>query len=102
MFSCIARSLNKVSARSVPELEASIVSSFEGIKVSWLRTVVNYWTTIAPRWNKFISLSRSYSFELTLRDGCPVMRTKDAMSQEEWLPMGGMQFATPVLHPKVQ
>ena len=101
MFSCFSRSLNKVSARSMPELEASIASSYEGVKVVWMRTVVSYWQTIAARWNTSISLSRSFSFELSLRGGRSVLRTKDAMAHEEWLPMGGLQFATPVLLPKV-
>ena len=47
-----------------------------------------------------VSLSRSYSFELALHGGRPLLRTKDAMSQEDWLPMGGAQFGTPMLHPK--
>ena len=101
MFSCFARGLKKVSARSVPELEASITKSFSGVKVVWLRSVVNYWAVRADRWNKKITLMGSYSFELTLRGGRPVMRTKDEMSQEEWLPLGGVKYATPMLTPRV-
>ena len=60
MFSCFSRSLNKVSARSMPELEASIASSYEGVMVVWMRTVVSYGQTIAACWNTSISLSRSF------------------------------------------
>jgi hypothetical protein len=102
MFSCFARDLSKVSARSVPELESSITKSFSGVKVAWLRSVVNYWAARASRWIPAVALSQCYSFELTLRDARPVMRTKDEMSQEEWLPLGGLQFAKPVLGPRVQ
>jgi hypothetical protein len=42
MFSCFSRFLNKVSARSIHELGASIAGSYEGVKVVWLRTVVNH------------------------------------------------------------
>ena len=83
MFSCFARGLKKVSARTVPELDASFAKSFTGVKVVWLRSVVDYWSTIAPRWNKNVSLSRSYSFELALHGGRPLLQTKDAMSQED-------------------
>ena len=64
MFSCFSRSLNKVSARSMPELEASIASSYEGVMVVWMRTVVSHGQTIAARWNTSISLSRSFSFDV--------------------------------------
>ena len=101
MFSCFARQLKKVSARSVPELEASISKSFSGVKVVWLRSVVNYWAARASRWNKAITLKDSYSFEITLRDGRPVMRTKDEMRQDTWLPLGGVKYATPMLTPRV-
>ena len=82
MFSCFSRRLNKVSVRSMPELEATIASSYEGVMVVWMRTVVSYWQTIAARWNTSISLSRSFSFELSLRGGRPVLRTKDAMTHD--------------------
>jgi len=72
MFYCFARELKKVSTRSVPELE-----SFSGVKVVWLRSVVNYWAARASRWSTVITLRDSYSFELMLRDGRPVMRTKE-------------------------
>ena len=101
MFSCFARELKKVSARSVPELQASIMKSFSGVKVTWLRSVVNYWAARASRWNTAVTLMGSYSFEITLRGGRPVMRTKDEMRQEEWTPLGGCQYATPMLNVRV-
>jgi hypothetical protein len=67
-----------------------------------VRSVINYWAVRAARWNKKITLMDSYSFELTLRGGRPVMRTKDEMSQEEWLTtLGGVKYATPMLIPRV-
>lgn len=100
-FSCFSRSLKKISARSVPALDASLTKSFSGIKVTWLRSGVNYWATISARWIKSITLSRSYAFELVMHEGKVVMRTKDAMSHESWLPLGGLQFAIPIFKPRV-
>jgi hypothetical protein len=67
----------------------------------WLRSVVNYWAARASRWNKAITLKDSYSFESTLFGGRPVLRSKDEMRQEHWLPLGGVRFATPMLTPRV-
>ena len=53
--------------------------------VVWLRTVVNYWTIIAARWITSISLSRSYSFELVLRDG---RQTRPELCTKGWLCYG--------------
>jgi len=70
------------------------------VEVVWLRSVVNY-AARASRWSTAITLRDSYPFELTLRDGRPLMRTKDEMRQEEWLPVGGQQFAKPMLVTRV-
>ncbi len=53
----------------MPELQASITVSFEGVQVVWLRSVVDYWEKIEPRWNDKISLSLSYAFEISLHAG---------------------------------
>lgn len=74
MFSCFARSLNKVSARSVPGLQASSEKSFNGVTVHWVRSVVDNWNVISSRWMRNISLSRSYSFEFVKHQGRPMMR----------------------------
>ena len=36
-----------------------------------------------------------------MHEGKVVMRTKDAMSHESWLPLGGLQFAIPIFKPRV-
>ena len=94
MYSCcFSRSLNKASARSIPELSwNSRLASQAYLKVSrWCGR-----QTIAARWNTSIILSRFFSFELSLSGGRPVLRAKDAMAREE----RRLQF-TGVLLPKV-
>jgi hypothetical protein len=96
MFSCFARSLKKIPARSMEELVTSIQRSFDSVKVWWVRSVVDYWSTVSGRWLK-TSLKGSFSFEMVLYNGRAVMRTKDSMSGDTWLPMGGVKFARPLL-----
>ena len=58
--------------------------------------MVDYWSTVSGRWLK-TSLKGSFSFEMVLYNGRAVMRTKDSMSGDTWLPMGGVKFARPLL-----
>ena len=86
-----------MGARSLEELEASVCHSFSGIKVVWIRSVVSYWETICDRCCH-PSLKDSYSFEIALnKSGVAVLRTKDAMPHTDWLPLGGLEYAPPVL-----
>ena len=55
-----------------------------------VRSVVDYWSSKN-------SLKGIYSFEITLYNGYVVMRTKDSMSSENWLPVGGLRYARPLL-----
>ena len=98
MFSLIARALNKVSARSLPELVASIKSSYSGVHVEHVETVVDFWRFIEPRSIEH-QLSQKYSFEIQKNEvGLVVFRYKNA---ELWFPIGrtpnDLQFARPLL-----
>ena len=101
MFSCIARELNKVSARSGEELVASIERSFSGVKVFWVDNVVDFWGAISSRCLQY-SLSNSYAFKLKKnQQGLVVFQTKDYMHATTWFPIGrtpsDLTFAYPLL-----
>ena len=73
--------------------------SFKDVQVVWLRSVVDAWWSVRDRWiTTNTSLTDSYSFEISLNAaGRPVLRTKDCMHTEAWLPLGGIEFAPPLL-----
>ena len=101
MFSCFARELKRVSARTGDELIASMKRSFNGLRVEWLDTVVDFWSVISTRCIRY-QLSKSYSFQIRKNTkGQVVHRTKDAMHGEVWFPIGfsadDLQFAQPLL-----
>ena len=101
MFSCIARELKRVAARSGEELMASICRSYEGVHVEWVNEVVDFWSAVSDRCITY-SLSKCYSFQIKLNEtGQVVHRTKDSMHGDTWFPVGrhaeDLQFAQPLL-----
>ena len=101
MFSCIARELKRVAARSGDELVNSIRRSFDGVHVEWVHTVVDFWSGISDRCIPF-TLSQCYSFQIKMNaNGQVVLRSKDCMHGKTWFPVGrhaeDLQFAQPLL-----
>ena len=63
VFSVLSRELNRVSARTIPELVKSFERAYSGITVRTLDAVVNVWHTIGPRCI-YYELTKSFSFEI--------------------------------------
>ena len=75
MFSVISKELKRVSCRSVPELLDSIKHCLTGVKVEWVREVVDFWKENASRAVKY-QLSKWYSFEMRKRNDQQVVLQK--------------------------
>ncbi len=102
VFSVLARELNRMFARTIPELIASFRRAYANVHVEVLDKVVNMWRTIESRSIPNHNMTLFYSFQIRRNaDGRVVLRTKDFMHHDVWHPVGktatDVSFAPPML-----